>query len=284
MHIFMARGEDLPLFREAIPESVYNPALMLVLGYEDEKLCGLIATELGNPGDLHIVHIMVSEDGRRAGIGRSLISYLNHMASAMGIGRILCNYVRDEDTEDLDGFFEATGFTVASSTGIFTMDISKSAEILADHEDELKEISALSLAELTTARYNSFRSLLRKLKESKSGESGLFIDPGPKERYVPEISYVVYNKHKEPAGLILFRDTDMGYVLEYLCVFGANKGGYMLALFAASALFIMENWSFNDMKKPLLFHGYNKSVAAIAGKLGIKTKKIGDSVWMEKEL
>ena len=282
IRIFSVFGDEVLSYREAIPESVFSKNIMLTVAEEDGTMVGLLAASASKNNDLHIRYIIVTNDHKRKGTGRAMIAYTRQVAAAMGLSRIMAYYVRDDDTADMDGFFTAIGFTEAESGALYNINISLSAEVLDDHRDEIAGYKVITLSASTNAQYNRIRDGLKKLRDrSQPGQRDIYLDPGDKSRYRDDISFIAYDKSDVPKGVILFRDTDMGVVLEYLCVFSQNGGPCMLALLAAAGTYIMDNWSVKDTNKPMYFHGYNSAVFGIAKKLGLRCKNAGECVWME---
>ena len=282
IRIFSVFGDEVLSYREAIPESVFSKNIMLTVAEEDGTMVGLLAASASKNNDLHIRYIIVTNDHKRKGTGRAMIAYTRQVAAAMGLSRILANYVKDSETADLDSFFEATGFNKTESGGLYTIDISLSAETLDDHRDEIAEYRIITLSTATNAQYNMIRDGLKKLRDkSTPDQRDIYLDPGDRSRYRGDISFIAYDKDNRPRGIILFRDTDMGVVLEYICVFAKNSGPCMLALLAAAGSYVLDNWSVKETNKKMYFHGYNSAIYGIAKKLGLRCKKAGDSVWME---
>ena len=275
---FFVIGKELEKYREVIPEDMFSTGLMLLGAKSDGVMTGILLAEPTGLNDLVIRYVFVPEKYRRTGIGRALAEFLNETSSAMGMDRIVASFVRDED-DDLAGFFTSLGYEVMDESGLYELNMADTAEKIAEFTEGMPDVRTVALGEVSAGDYDKLRYILaEKKKQSKRG-GDLFMDPGPMERFDPDISFMAFDNKGEPTGAILFKPLDGDYVLDYICVLNTGLGEVMFDLLEAASNRVLDEVTAG---KKMFFHGVNRSALNIAKKLELRPKRVMELVWMEK--
>ena len=275
---YFVTGKELEKYREVIPEDMYSPGIMLFVAKSEGVMTGILVAEAAGLRDIIIRYIFVPEQYRLTYVGRALEELLYEMASAMGMDRIVVSFVRDED-EDMAGFFTSLGFEVMDESGLFELDMSDTAEKIADYTRGKPDVRTVALGDVSAGDYDKLRHRLLEKKTRSNRGGDLYMDPGSMEHFDPDISYIAMGKNGEPAGAILFRPYDGDFVLEYICVLNPGIGDVMFDLLEASANRALDK---AVIGKKMFFHGINRSVVRMAKKLELRPRRVMDLVWMEK--
>ena len=275
---YFVTGKELEKYREVIPEDMYSPGIMLFVAKSEGVMTGILVAEAAGLRDIIIRYIFVPEQYRLTHVGRALEELLYEMASAMGMDRIVVSFVRDED-EDMAGFFTSLGFEVMDESGLFELDMSDTAEKIADYTRGKPDVRTLALGEVSAGDYDKLRHRLLEKKTRSDRGGNLYMDPGTMEHFDPDISFIAMDKNGEPAGAILFKPYDGDFVLEYICVLSPGIGDVMFDLLEAAANRALEK---AVIGKKMFFHGINRSVVRMAKKLELRPRRVMDLVWMEK--
>lgn len=275
---YFVTGKELEKYREVIPEDMYSPGIMLFVAKSEGVMTGILVAEAAGLRDIIIRYIFVPEQYRLTNVGRALEELLYEMASAMGMDRIVVSFVRDED-EDMAGFFTSLGFEVMDESGLFELDMSDTAEKIADYTRGKPDVRTLALGEVSAGDYDKLRHRLLEKKTRSDRGGNLYMDPGTMEHFDPDISFIAMDKNGEPAGAILFKPYDGDFVLEYICVLNPGIGDVMFDLLEAAANRALEK---AVIGKKMFFHGINRSVVRMAKKLELRPRRVMDLVWMEK--
>lgn len=227
MKITLVTEQNKHYFMCLMSEQIWNKSDLILGAIYEDTACGILAVSQEDATTLSITNLFVAEDFRRKGIATSLLNELHKQAEESGFDVTMCQYVQNQNTEDL---------TQCLSNNLFEQDELKSP-IYVIRLNELPEkffekkatAKLMPLSRVNRTLWNKFMFLL----ESRQDEEGTVPAFKQREAYDQDASFFLIN-NMEIRGCILFEKQENDYILSYFCVIGEKSPVSMVALLLES--------------------------------------------------
>ena len=262
MRIYSLRKDEKKAYVSILPEGIdIENSLILVAADETDPgtpVVGILVFSTVTADTWHMDYIMVTENYRRKGVARALVSYGSFMIRMMGASMISADILYGDDKDEAQALkkcLSSLGFASASEKEVYVISSMNAVDRLEPYMGRVKRDRIVSLKKISNDMWDEMRSYFYSMLDDKE-----FVVPiHDKKYYNTDLSMVMQDDYGMCIGLLLISDIDEDLSVDYIWS-GKGNGFITMALLIASISALK-----NDCD--ILFHAHTKGAKKVVDTL-----------------
>ena len=174
MRIYSLRKDEKKAYVSILPEGIdIENSLILVAADETDPgtpVVGILVFSTVTADTWHMDYIMVTENYRRKGVARALVSYGSFMIRMMGASMISADILYGDDKDEAQALkkcLSSLGFASASEKEVYVISSMNAVDRLEPYMGRVKRDRIVSLKKLPNDMWDEMRSYFYSMLDDK---------------------------------------------------------------------------------------------------------------------